>query len=315
MLEGRVAVVTGGGQGIGRCHALELARHGACVVVNDLGVGLHGETGETVENGDGESAPRSPADEVVATIEAMSGTAVASTASVTDFDAMAALVAQTVARFGRLDVVVNNAGIVRDRMLTSMSEADFDAVVAVHLKGTFNLTKHACDHWRAEAKAGRAVSGRVVNTTSGSGLFGNVGQTSYGAAKAAIASFTLITAMEMDRYGVTCNAIAPLARTRMTAALPSMQDAHDGGDWDPMDPANCSPVVAWVASEASGWLSGAVLRVDGNTVQRVRPWEIDRDVQYRSRDGGRLDAGELDGGLRRAFGVLPRGTASTRRVR
>ena len=275
-LAGRVVIVTGAGRGIGRCHSLELAAHGATVVVNDVGVGLHGDT----------STEASPADEVVREIEGGGGTAIVNGASVVDFRAVEQLVAETVEQFGRLDAVVNNAGIVRDRMLTSLSEEDWDNVLAVHLKGTFNLTKHACDHWRSVAKAGGDVSGRIVNTTSGTGLFGNVGQTNYGAAKAAIANFTMITAMEMQRFGVTSNAISPIARTRMTSSLPSMQGHDPGNDaWDPLDPDNSSPVVAWLASEPSGWLTGAILRIDGNVVQRVRPWEVDPDVQYRAERG------------------------------
>jgi NAD(P)-dependent dehydrogenase (short-subunit alcohol dehydrogenase family) len=299
MLDGRVVIVTGGGRGLGRSHCLEMASHGATVVVNDLGSGLHGEQGER----------SSPADEVVAAIEATGGTAVSDGTSASDHAGVAALVERTVERFGRLDAVVNNAGIIRDRMLTGMSEEDFDQVLAVHLKGTFNLTKHACDHWRSVAKAGGEASGRIVNTTSGTGLFGNVGQANYGAAKAAIANLTVITAMEMDRYGVTANAISPIARTRMTEGLPSMQDDANGS-WDRFDPANASPVVAWLASAGSGWLTGAVLRVDGNTVQKVRGWEVDPRAGYRSRSGERLEATELDRGMRVALGTLPSGPPS-----
>jgi NAD(P)-dependent dehydrogenase (short-subunit alcohol dehydrogenase family) len=296
LLDGRVVIVTGGGRGLGRSHCVEMAAHGATVVVNDLGAGLHGEEAERV----------SPAGEVVAAIEAKGGTAIADGTSVSDHAGMAALVERTVETFGRLDAVVNNAGIIRDRMLTGMSEEDFDQVVAVHLKGTFNLTRHACDHWRAVAKTGGEVSGRIINTTSGTGLFGNVGQANYGAAKAAIANLTVITAMEMDRYGVTANAISPIARTRMTEGLPSM-DADADGAWDRFDPANASPVVAWLASAGSGWLTGAVLRIDGNTVQRVRGWEVDSRAGYRSGSGQRLEATELDRGMRVAFGALPSG--------
>ena len=225
MLDGRVVIVTGGGRGLGRAHCLELARHGATVVVNDLGVGLHGESGD-----------RSPADEVVAEITHSGGAATADGTSVTDFTATDQLVERTVATHGRLDAVVNNAGIVRDRIMTAMTEEDFDLVVAVHLKGTFNVSRHACAHWKRLAKAGERVSGRIVNTTSGAGLFGNVGQANYGPAKAAIASLTMITAMEMERYGVTANAVSPLARTRMTAGLPAMLETPSGA-WDRFDPA------------------------------------------------------------------------------
>jgi NAD(P)-dependent dehydrogenase (short-subunit alcohol dehydrogenase family) len=193
-------------------------------------------------------------------------------------------------------------------MITGMSEEDFDLVVAVHLKGTWNLTCHVCGHWRDVAKAGGAVSGRIVNTTSGTGLFGNVGQSSYGAAKAAIANLTVITAMEMDRYGVTANAISPLARTRMTEGLPAMQGPVEG--WDVYDPANASPVVAYLCSAASGWLSGSVLRIQGDTVQRLRPWEVDPHTTYRGTPGEPVDATALDRGLRVAFGAFPGGLPS-----
>ena len=300
MLDGRVVIVTGGGRGIGREHCLELAAHGATVVVNDLGTGVRGELRE-----------EAPADEVVAEIRARGGDAMADDSSVSDWDAMQRLVAHTVEAYGRLDGIVNTAGILRDRMLTSLTEDDIDAVLAVHLKGTIALTKHACDHWRGLAKAGEPVYGRVVNTTSGSGLFGNVGQSNYAAAKAGIAGFTIVAAMEMDRYGVTVNAISPLAATRMTAGsgVSGADDAPAAG-WSPMDPGNASPVVAWLLSPAAGWLTGAVLRVEGNAVQRVRPWEIDDAVTYRSRSGERLTADELDVGLRRAFRLFPQGITS-----
>ncbi len=298
LLEGRVVIVTGAGRGLGRQHCLELARHGATVVVNDLGVGLRG----------GEEGGVSPAEEVVAEIDAAGGVATADGASVSDFAAVGELVERTLADRGRIDAVVNNAGIVRDRMITGMSEEDFDLVVAVHLKGTWNLTRHVCGHWRDAAKAGGAVSGRIVNTTSGTGLFGNVGQSNYGPAKAAIANLTMITAMEMERYGVTANAISPLARTRMTEALPAMQGPFDG--WDPYDPANASPVVAYLCSAASGWLSGNVLRIQGDTVQRLRPWDVDQHTTYRGTPGAPVDATALDRGLRVAFGAFPSGLPS-----
>jgi NAD(P)-dependent dehydrogenase (short-subunit alcohol dehydrogenase family) len=296
LLEGRVVLVTGGGRGIGRSHCLELAGHGATVVVNDLGVGVQGD-----------GADEAPARHVVQEIEAAGGTAMADPTSVTDFEGVGSMVKRIVAEFGRLDAVVNNAGILRDAMVTKMSEDDWDVVIATHLKGTFAVTKHACDYWRTAAKGGRPVSGRVVNTTSGTGLFGNVGQANYGAAKAAIAAFTVITAMEMDRYHVTVNAISPLARTRMTESI--LGAPVGPGEWDNFDAANSSPVVAWLVSERSGWLSGAILRVDGNEIQRVRPWEVDAGTVFRAPHAGRLEAGEIDAGLRRAYRVLPRGTS------
>jgi NAD(P)-dependent dehydrogenase (short-subunit alcohol dehydrogenase family) len=296
MLDGRVVIVTGAGRGLGREHCLELARQGASVVVNDLGVGLHGQEDE---------GGRSPAEEVVDEILAMGGSAMADGASVTDFKATAAMVERTVETYGRLDAVVNNAGIVRDRMITGMSEADFDLVVAVHLKGTWNLMRHACAYWKDRQKAGDAVSGRIVNTTSGSGLFGNVGQTNYGAAKAGIASLTIITAMEMERYGVTVNAVSPLARTRMTEGLGSMQRPVEG--FDSYDPANTSPVVAYLCSKESGWLSGAVLRVMGDTVQVLRGWGIDPARSFRGASDQKLRTEQLDHGLRVAVGAFPSG--------
>jgi NAD(P)-dependent dehydrogenase (short-subunit alcohol dehydrogenase family) len=300
MLEGRVAIVSGGGRGIGRCHCLELARHGATVVVSDPGVGRGGE----VEHDD-------PASDVVAEIIASGGRAKADSTSVTTFEGVRGLVERTVNEFGHLDIVVNNAGIVRDAMITSQREEDWDAVISVHLKGTFNLSKHACDYWRGVAKAGGSVSGRIINTTSGTGLFGNIGQASYGAAKAAIANLTLITAMEMQRYDVTANAIAPLAFTRMTESLPQMKGYAPKESWDRMDPDNAAPVVAWLASVESGWLSGAILRIDGNVVQRVQGWTIDATTTCVGRDDARLDAEELDTAMRKAYRALPGGIAGT----
>jgi NAD(P)-dependent dehydrogenase (short-subunit alcohol dehydrogenase family) len=293
LLDGRVAVVTGGGRGIGRGHCLEMARHGAIVVVNDL---------------DGDAAA-----DTVAEIEAAGGSASADDTSVADFGAVGRLVEGVVRDHGHLDVVVNNAGLLRDAMIVNMTEADWDLVLSVHLKGTFALLKHACVYWRERAKAGQAVSGRVINTTSGAGLFGNIGQANYGPAKAAIASLTMIAAMENQRYGVTVNAISPLARTRMTAGLQVMSASAGQPGWDRYDPSNSAPVVAWLASEASGWLNGAVLRVDGGLVRRMRPWSIDEETAYRSASGERLDATELDRGMRVAFRILPGGLAANTR--
>jgi NAD(P)-dependent dehydrogenase (short-subunit alcohol dehydrogenase family) len=265
-------------------------------MVNDLGVGLHGEPGEGAE---------SPADEVVAEIEARGGVAVADGTSVTDWDGMARLVERAVDLFGDLHAVVNNAGFIRDRMLVSMSEEEFDSVIEVHLKGTFALTRHACAYWRDQSKAGRSVSGRVVLTTSGAGLFGNVGQANYGSAKGAIATLAVIAAMEMQRYGVTANAVSPIAATRMLATVG--RSAAQGADWDPLDPANASPVVAWLCSEESGWLSGNVLRVDGNTLRRVQGWTV--AGSYTSKSGQALEVDELGLGVRQLFGAAPRGLA------
>jgi NAD(P)-dependent dehydrogenase (short-subunit alcohol dehydrogenase family) len=293
-LDGRVVIVTGGGRGLGRAHCLELARQGATVVVNDLGVGLHGEA---------EQVGQSPAEQVVAEIEAMGGTALADGTSVTDWNGMEALVARTAERFGDLHAVVNNAGFIRDRMLTSMTEDDFDSVIAVHLKGTVALTKHACGYWRDRTKAGHEVSGRVVMTTSGAGLFGNAGQVNYGSAKGAIATLAGLVAIEMQRYRVTANAISPIAATRMLASIG--RAAAEGAEWDPLDPANASPVVAWLCSEESGWLSGAVLRVDGNTVRRVKGWTVEGG--YTSSSGHSLTTDEVGLGIRKLYGAAPVG--------
>lgn len=292
-LDGRVVIVTGGGRGLGRAHCHELARQGATVVVNDLGVGLRGEA----------SDEPSPAELVVAEIEAMGGTAMADGSSVTDWAGMEGLVRATVERYGDLHAVVNNAGFLRDRILTSMTEDDFDSVVAVHLKGTFALTRHACGYWRERVKAGHRVSGRVVCTTSGAGLFGNVGQANYGSAKSAIATFTQIVALEMQRYGVTANALSPIAATRMLASIG--RSSNDDGGWDPLDPANASPLVAWLCSEESGWLSGSVLRVDGNAVQRVIGWTVGDG--YTAASGEAVTFDELGLGMRKLFGAAPRG--------
>jgi NAD(P)-dependent dehydrogenase (short-subunit alcohol dehydrogenase family) len=296
LLDGRVVIVTGGGRGLGRAHCLELARQGASVVVNDLGVGLHGEPGE---------AGDSPAEQVVAEIEAAGGVAVADGTSVTDWDGMAKLVDRAVEMFGDLHAVVNNAGFIRDRMLVSMSEEEFDSVIEVHLKGTVALTKHACVYWRDQSKLGRPVSGRVVLTTSGAGLFGNVGQANYGSAKGGIATLAFIVAMEMQRYGVTANAVSPIAATRMLATIG--RSASEGAQWDPLDATNASPVVAWLCSEESGWVSGNVLRVDGNTVRRVRGWTVEGG--YKSKSGEALSTEELGVGIRQLFGAAPLGLA------
>ena len=279
LLDGRVAIVTGAGRGIGRAHALELAAHGAAVVVNDYGVSLAGE-------GTGES----PADEVVAEIVASGGRAVANGADVADFAQAEAMVQQALDELGGLDVLVNNAGFVRDRMLVNTSEEEWDSVVRVHLKGHFAPLRHAAAYWRAEAKAGRPRAARVVNTSSGAGLQGSVGQATYSAAKAGIAGLTLVAAEELGRYGVTVNAIAPVARTRMTeGAFPEMMAGVDGG-FDAMDPANNSPVVAWLASEESGDVTGRVIEIEGGRITLETGWRHgpaeDRGTRWHAPDVG-----------------------------
>jgi NAD(P)-dependent dehydrogenase (short-subunit alcohol dehydrogenase family) len=187
-----------------------------------------------------------------------------------------------------------------------MTEDDFDAVIDVHLKGTFTVIRHACGYWRERSKSGAAVTGRIINTTSGAGLFGNIGQANYGSAKSAIATLTQIVAMEMRRYGVTANAISPIAATRMLASIGRSASVENG--WDPLDPGNASPVVAWLASEESGWLSGAVLRIDGNTVSRCSGWDVADG--YRSESGEQITVDELGVGLAQLFGVAPKGLTS-----
>ena len=227
-LTGKVAIVTGAGRGIGRAHALALAEAGAKVVVNDLGAALSGEGHDAT-----------PAQQVVAEIERQGGEAVGNGENVADFAGAERMIQQAIDEFGRLDILVNNAGILRDRMLVNMTEDEWDAVIAVHLKGHFAPTRHAAAHWRERAKAGEEVRGRVINTSSPSGVFGNVGQANYGAAKAGIAGFTLIVAQELQRYGVTVNCLAPNARTRMTEAAFGDLPVEDDG-FDPIDPANNS---------------------------------------------------------------------------
>ena len=252
LLEGRVAIVTGAGRGIGRAHALELARHGAKVVVNDYGVSLAGDKEE------------SPADAVVAEIEAAGGEAVVNGADVADFDQAEAMVQQAIDTFGGLDILVNNAGFVRDRMLINTSEEEWDAVIRVHLKGHFAPLRHAGQYWRTESKEGRPREARVINTSSGAGMQGSIGQATYSAAKAGIAGLTLVAAAEMGRYGVTVNAIAPVAKTRMTeGAFDTSQMAV---------PEDNSPIVAWLASVDSGDVTGRVIEIDGGQICVEQGW-------------------------------------------
>jgi NAD(P)-dependent dehydrogenase (short-subunit alcohol dehydrogenase family) len=259
-LDGKVAIVTGAGRGIGRDHALALARAGAKVVVNDLGAALSGEGHDDT-----------PAQQVVQEIEALGGAAVANDANVADFEQAAAMVQQAIDGFGRLDILVNNAGILRDRMLVNMSEAEWDAVINVHLKGHFAPTRHAAAHWRELSKAGEQVQGRVINTSSPSGVFGNIGQANYGAAKAGIAAFTVIAAQELHRYGVTVNCLAPNARTRMTEETFDMS-APDPNEFDPLDPANMSPVVVALCADEAQDITGQVFHVWGGAVNALRGW-------------------------------------------
>ena len=270
-LEGRVAVVTGAGRGLGREHALLLAREGARVVVNDLGTGIDGS------GGDAEAAA-----EVAAEIRAGGGQAVASTDDVADWDGGRRVIRTAVSAFGDLHVVVNNAGILRDRFLVNMTEDEWDDVVRVHLKGHFVPTRWAAEFWRERSKGGHRVRAAVVNTSSTSGLVGNPGQANYGAAKAGIAAFTVIVARELGRYGVRCNAVAPMARTRLTESAPGLGELvkapDDDGEPDRWHPANASPLVAYLASEGCG-ITGRVFFVHGGTVQEFRPWNLGDSIE------------------------------------
>ena len=258
--DGRVVIVTGAGRGIGRGHALEFARQGAKVVVNDLGA-----------ESDGRGGSSGPAGEVVEAIRAMGGEAVADGADVADWAQAEQLVATAVDTFGRLDVVVNNAGFLRDRMLANTSEEEWDAVIRVHLKGHFAPTRHAVAHWRERAKAGETVEARIINTSSGAGLMGSVGQGNYSAAKAGIAALTLVESAEFARYGVTANAIAPAARTRMTEAVfADTMAAPEPGQFDAMDPDNVAPLVVWLGSVQSRGRDRAGVRGGGRQDQRGR---------------------------------------------
>jgi len=266
LLEDKVAIVTGAGRGIGREHALAMAREGAKVVVNDYGGGYDGAGNAT-----------GPAQEVVEEIQAFGGEAVPNFADVSDFVATKELVDLAISKFGKLNILVNNAGIVRDRMIFNMGEDDWDRVIAIHLKGHFNCTRHACAYWREQHKAGNILNGSIINTSSDAGIVGNVGQTNYGAAKAGIALMTVVVALEMAKYGVRCNCIAPSARTRMTTeATPSlgavMGEAVPPGEFDMFAPENMAPLIVYLASDDSKDITGEVVRVMGNRIWLVRGW-------------------------------------------
>jgi NAD(P)-dependent dehydrogenase (short-subunit alcohol dehydrogenase family) len=262
LLDGKVAIVTGAGRGIGREHAIALATAGAKVVVNDIG-------GSSA----GEGRDETPAQQVADEIKQLGGEAVANYDNVAAFDGAENLVRQAIEEFGRLDILVNNAGILRDRMLVNMAEDEWDAVINVHLKGHFAPTRHAAAYWRQQSKAGEPVAGRVINTSSPSGVFGNVGQVNYGAAKAGIAAFTVIAALELARYGVTVNCLAPNARTRMTEATFGAIPKPEEG-FDPMDPSNISPVVVALASDAAADITGQCFFVYGGIINVLKPWDV-----------------------------------------
>lgn len=283
MLDGKVAIVTGAGHGIGRAHAMELAKHGAKMVVNDVGGSVRGE-------GSGKDA-----DLTVDIITERGGVAVANYADVADHDAAGAMVAQAVDTFGQLDVLVNNAGIVRDTAIWNMDEADFDSVIRVHLKGSWAPAKHAAIHWRARAAAGETFTGRVINTTSGAGLVGNFGQTNYATAKAGIAGFTQTLSLELFKLGVTVNCVGPAAATRITGTMPgapTVIEADDIADdeWNRMDPAVSSPLVAWLASDESQMVTGQVIRAVAEDIVWMKGWAEGATI---SNGGKRWDATKL----------------------
>ena len=264
--EDRVAIVTGAGRGIGREYALMLAEHGAKVIVNDLGGAR-----------DGEGEDMGPADEVVAEIRDHGGEAIANGANVADFEGAKAMIQQAIDSYGRLDVLVNNAGILRDRMLVNMEESEWDAVINVHLKGTYAPAHHAAAYWREQSKAGQPVDARLINTTSVSGIYGNAGQTNYGAAKAGIAAFTIIASRELARYGVTVNCIAPGALTRLT------EDLQPGESTDAMreaqSPRWIAPIVTWLASSDSRDVNGRIFEASGRVLAVAEGWHRGPSVE------------------------------------
>ncbi|MHB1508847.1 MAG: SDR family oxidoreductase [Acidimicrobiales bacterium] len=274
-LDGKVAIVTGGGRGIGREHALLFASEGAQVVVNDLGGAV-----------DGSGDERSPADQVVDEIKAMGGEAIANSDDAADWEGGHRLVQAAVEAFGDLHVLVNNAGILRDRVVVNMTAQEWDDVIHVHLRGHFVPTRWAGAYWREQSKAGKQVRAAVVNTSSTSGLLGNPGQSNYGAAKAGIAAFTIITAQELSRYGVRVNAIAPAARTRMTESTPGLSDIvqppPDPEAFDAWDPANVSPLAAYLSSDLCTF-TGKVFFVQGGKVQYFQPWTLTHEIDKSAR--------------------------------
>lgn len=276
-------IVTGAGRGLGRAHALEFARQGAKVVVNDLGAEL-----------DGKGRSSGPADEVVTEIKTMGGQAVSNGDDIADWAGSERLVKTAIETFGRLDVVVNNAGFLRDRMFVSTSEDEWDAVIRVHLKGHFCVSRHAGAYWRDQAKAGAEVDARIINTSSGAGLQGSVAQATYSAAKAGIAALTLVQAAELSRYGITANAIAPAARTRMTEKVFADMMKQPESGFDAMAPENVSPLVVWLGSAESREVTGRVFEVSGGKISVADGWRTGPEIDK----GSRWDPSEVGSAVR-----------------
>jgi NAD(P)-dependent dehydrogenase (short-subunit alcohol dehydrogenase family) len=308
MLDGKVAVVTGAGRGVGRGEAIALADHGAKVVVNDLGGSVTGEGGD-----------KSAADEVVDAILGRGGEAVANYESVADFDGAKRIVESAVDAFGRLDVLVNNAGILRDKMIFTMSESEFDSVIAVHLKGTWNTMHHASAYWREQSKAGDQPRASIVNTVSSAGLQGQASQSNYGAAKAGIAAMTIIASLELARYGVRANCIGPGGFTRMVGQAMAdieVKNSEEYTEFNAMNPGNSAPGVVWLASDDSIPVTGQVLRVVGNNLALYRPWELGEQFLSKDKDGNptQWDPAEIGPTLNKyVFGTVNPGIARIQR--
>jgi NAD(P)-dependent dehydrogenase (short-subunit alcohol dehydrogenase family) len=295
LLEGKVAIITGAGRGLGKDEALYLAKEGAIVVINDIGAGFDGAGNAT-----------GPADDVVKEIKAAGGEAMSSYASVADYKAMGQLIQDVAKKYGKMNIVVNNAGILRDRMIFNMAEEDWDLVMQVHMKGTFNLCRHACVYWREQHKAGNKLNGRLINTVSDAGLLGNAGQSNYGAAKGGIAAFSNIIAMEMVKYGVTVNCVAPNARTRLTTdATPQfaafMQAPETG--FDKFNPSNMAPLVAYLASDKAADINGEAFRLIGNNVWLLRGWRSEH--KYTQAKQEQFSIAELDKGIHEMIAKTP----------
>jgi NAD(P)-dependent dehydrogenase (short-subunit alcohol dehydrogenase family) len=277
LLDGKVAIVSGAGHGVGRGEALALATAGAKVVVNDLGGSVTGE-----------GADKRPAEQVAGLIRDRGGEAVANYDDVADFNGAKNIIGQALEAFGHLDIVVNNAGILRDRMIFSMTEEDFDSVLRVHLKGTWCMTHHASVHWRDESKAGRQPRAAIVNTVSSAGLQGQASQSNYGAAKAGIAALTIITSLELGRYGVRANAIAPGGFTRMVGQAMKdieVKEPEEYTEFNAMNPGNSAPMVVWLASDEALHVTGQVFRAVGNTIALYKPWALQEMQEAKAKDG------------------------------